>query len=95
MVFVIVEDSHAEDAGRFRIFESAVKELRRRVRVPFDEQPIRPPCIVWHDCDRDYHIREYSDSDPAHVLSDVAIVHVTARGVTWAPGFRSDRRRRT
>jgi len=85
--FVIAEDMHAEIDGDFGTFDEALDELRLRVRGSFDEEPLLPPCTGRRECKRDYHVREYNNDDPTKLVSEVAVVMVTAEGVTWAPGF--------
>ncbi len=85
--FVITEDLHSEIDGDFRTFGHALDELTGRVRPAFHEAPLLPPCLTGPDCERDYHVRAYDKDDPTKLVSEVAVVRVTAKSTTWAPEF--------
>src|SRR5262245_19647434 len=87
-MFVIEDERHAEPQGRFASFEQAIAELRRRAKIPWDEEPNRAPCTDWPSCGRSYEVIEYDDSAvPWKKLRSVAVLDVSASGVKWSRGF--------
>jgi hypothetical protein len=89
-VFVIEDERHAEDNGRFASFDAAVSELKRRAELPWDEPPNQAPCTSWRGCGREYLIYEYDDSIvPWTLVRKEPVLEVSASGVTWSPGFEN------
>jgi hypothetical protein len=58
-MFVIEDEIHAEQLGKFSSFEAAVSELRRFAAIAWDHHPNLAPCTSWQTCGREYGIIEY------------------------------------
>jgi hypothetical protein len=84
-MFRIEDERHAEpQEGDFDSFASAVAELKRRAEMRWDEAPNVAPCTNWKDCGRSYEVVEYdTSSHPWTERSRVAVLDVSASGVTW------------
>jgi hypothetical protein len=83
-MFVIWDEAHGEQHGRFQTREEAVVELQRRAAIPWNEDPNRAPCVGWRNCGRRYVIVEYDDTTlPWKVLSRNMKLHISAAGVQW------------
>jgi hypothetical protein len=92
-MFLIEDEIHADHHGQFGSFELAVAELRRRAAIPWDQAPNVAPCVSWKTCERDYVVIEYDDSRlPWKELQRVAVLNISASGVTWSGGFENDER---
>jgi hypothetical protein len=88
MVIVIDDELHCEFQGKFKTFEDAFAELKRRAIIPWDEAPNVAQCTSWRTCGREYHIAEYDDSQkPWKLLREVKVLDVSAKGVDWASDF--------
>ncbi len=61
-IFVIENQSHAEQMGEFNSLRDAWAELGRLSVIDWDERPNVVPCPGWRTCDRDYEIIEYETS---------------------------------
>lgn len=57
-MFVIEDDEHAEELGRYPHRVDAITELRRLSQLPWDEDPNRAPCQNWQTCGRSYVLIE-------------------------------------
>ena len=87
-MFVIEDGEHCEAQGRFETFELAVAELRRRARIPFDQEPNRAPCTTWRTCGRTYEVCEFDTSvEPWKLSRRVPVLEVSSAGPKWAEGF--------
>ena len=87
-MFVIEDERHAEPQARFASFQQAVAELKRRAKIPWDQDPNRAPCRGWQRCGRTYEVIEYDDSQvPWEELRRVTVLDVSAAGVEWSSGF--------
>lgn len=90
MPFGIEDEFHAEPMGVFATLDAAVAELRRLARIAWHEPPNRAPCTNWRKCGRIYELVEFDDTRrPWKELRRTAALEVTAKGVTWLPGFDS------
>ena len=88
-MFVIEDYTHCDLNNKFETFELALAELRRRARVPWDQEPNRAPCTKWRTCNRTYEVAEYDVSEkPRKLIRRVPVLKVSASGVEWARGFR-------
>lgn len=84
-MFVIEDEIHAEQHGRFANFADAMAELRRRAEISWDEAPNAAPCKNWRTCGREYVIVEYDNSQaPWKELGRVPALEISASGVRWA-----------
>jgi hypothetical protein len=84
MVFVIEDERHAEQVGRFSTRTAAEAELRRLAALPWDKPPNLCPCTSWRTCGRLYYVVEYDEaSRPWRKLGEEARLEVSATGVTW------------
>ena len=83
-MFVIEDEWHAEQIGKFASREQAHAELRRLAELPWDVEPNICPCTSWRTCGRRYHIIEYDTSpDPWRQLSDEGLLEVSAEKTAW------------
>ncbi len=83
-MFLIEDEMHDADQGRFATRAGALSELKRLSLIPWDEEPNRAPCTNWKKCGRDYVIIEYDDSaTPWKELSREAVLRVSADEVKW------------
>ena len=62
-MFAIEDERHAEMHGTYATEADAVAELKRRSRVPWNEEPNRAPCTNWTDCGRSHELVEYGDNN--------------------------------
>ncbi len=86
-IFVIEDESHAEQIGEFGTFDDALAEVRRRAEMPWDQPPNAAPCTTWKTCGRKYEIVEYDASQtPWRQLSRTRILEVSAEGPKWEKG---------
>jgi hypothetical protein len=85
-IFVIEDQSHAEQLSEFTSLQDAWAELRRLSALPWDEQPNAAPCQSWRTCGRDYEILEYETfSTPWTLVRRFAGLAINANGVAWGP----------
>jgi hypothetical protein len=83
-IFVIEDEAHGEQEGRFQIRQEAIAELERRATIPWNEKPNRAPCSGWLKCGRRYELVEYDESAvPWKELSRKLILEISAAGVFW------------
>ena len=83
-MFLIEDELHAEPQGEFATYEEAVTELRRRAKLPWDEEPNAAPCKSWKTCGRRYEVVEYDTaSRPWKELRRTALLEISATGVVW------------
>jgi len=83
-MFVIEDERHAEQIGKFHRLEDAIAELRQRMNMPWDQKPNVAPCTSWATCGRTYEIIEYDTSrTPWLELSRRPMLDVSAGGVHW------------
>ena len=84
-MFIIEDEIHAEpQEGKFETFEQALKILKERAEIPYDQEPNRCPCTNWKNCERQYQIIEYNDKDiPWKELNRQDILTVSAKGIKW------------
>ena len=86
-MFVIDDELHAEEIGRFGTRDEAVAELRRLAGISWDKPPNVAPCTGWKTCGRNYLIIEYDISrEPWRELGREATLEVSAAGVRWLKG---------
>jgi len=85
-MFIIEDQSHAEiQEGEFLNFENAYRELERRAKIPWNEEPNRCPCKNWIDCQRNYEIIEYdSTKTPWKILKRTEVLSISAKGIQWS-----------
>ena len=84
-MFEIEDERHAEAHGTYATEAEAVAELKRRSRVPWNEEQNRAPCTNWANCGRSYELVEYDDSKLPHwqELTRIRVLDVSASGVRW------------
>jgi hypothetical protein len=83
-MFVIEDDRHAEQVGRFPDREAAMAELQRLVGIPWDQAPNVAPCTNWAQCGRSYELIEYDAAQtPWHEFSRTLALDISASGVNW------------
>lgn len=83
-MFVIEDELHAEQVGRFDSRDAAMAELERISGVPWDEEPNLAPCTGWKTCGRDYQVIEYDASHtPWRELRRTLVLKISADGVRW------------
>jgi hypothetical protein len=58
-MFVIEDEAHAEEQGRFLSRAETIAELKRRAEIPWDREPNVAPCTNWAQCGRRYEPVEY------------------------------------
>jgi len=82
--FVIEDSLHDERHGEFGDTASAIAELSRRARIPWDQDPNLAPCENWRACGRQYELIEYDDSqEPWKELRRVPVLNVSSVGAKW------------
>lgn len=83
-LFVIEDEFHAEPQGRFDSYNSAMEELQRRTKIPWNEDPNVCPCTNWKNCQRDMQIIQYDTSiKPWKEISRTDIFRISANGIEW------------
>ena len=84
-MFIIEDEFHAEwQDGEFATLHDAISELKRRAKIPWDEEPNKAPCTNWRNCGRQYVVIEYDDSvSPWKEQSRIYILDIRAKGVKW------------
>ena len=84
-MFIIEDEIHAEQQeGNFKTFEEALKTLKERAKIPFDQKPNKCPCTNWKDYGRQYQIIEYDADDIRWKEVDRQdIVTISAKGIKW------------
>jgi hypothetical protein len=90
-MITIEDEPHCELQGEFPSFQDAIAELKRRARIPWDQEPNQAPCTSWKTCGRRYEVVEYDVNHPrCKQLRRVAVLEVSATGVTWSSSFEDD-----
>ena len=78
-----IEDEVHSDFGppprEFANIEDAIQELRRRARIPWNQEPNRAPCTSWRSCKRRWVLLGESE-----IWKEPIWVEVSAAGVKWA-----------
>ena len=88
MIIIIEDERHAEPQGEFASIEHAIAELKRRAKIPWDQDPNRAPCMSWQTCGRTYEVIEYDDAHtPWTEVRRLPALEVSASGVKWSNGF--------
>jgi len=83
-VFLIEDEIHSADQGRFATRADALAELKRLALIPWDNEPNLAPCTSWKTCGRDYVVIEYDDSNGGwHELSREMVLRISALGIEW------------
>jgi hypothetical protein len=83
-MFVVEDERHAEQIGKFSDRELAMAELRRLATVPWDQSPNVAPCTQWAQCGRSYELIEYDTADePWRELSRKLTLDISASGIRW------------
>jgi hypothetical protein len=84
-MFIIEDEIHAEpQEGKFENFEQALRILKARAEIPYDQKPNRCPCTNWKNCERQYQIIEYNENNiPWKELDRQDILTVSAKGIKW------------
>ena len=86
--FVIEDELHAEHHGEFAAFEDAVRELRRRAEIPWDQEPNQAPCQSWRTCGRAYEVIEFDDTQTSSKkLRHTKVLDISREGVVWHEPF--------
>jgi hypothetical protein len=84
-MFIIEDERHSEfQEGEFSTLAEALRELKRRAALPWNEAPNQAPCMSWRTCGRTYEIVEYDMSiTPWKELQRLPVLDVTASGAKW------------
>jgi len=83
-LFVIEDEIHCEECGRFSSFRQALDELQRLSAIAWDQPPNAAPCMSWATCGREYVVIEYDDSQsPWREIKRTAVLNIVASGVEW------------
>jgi hypothetical protein len=84
-MFTIEDELHDESReGEFPTFESAITELRRLAKLPWDRPPNLAPCASWKTCGRKYVVVEYeSVTQPPKELSRTDLLEIGREGPRW------------
>ena len=82
-LFVVSDNIHTDQSGDFDGREAALREIRRRALIPWDEEPNLSPCTEWRTCGRVYAVAEYSDQPSRTFIRSTPIVMISAAGVHW------------
>jgi hypothetical protein len=83
-MFVIEDESHAEQIGQYFNLAEAMAELERLAEVSWDEMPNRAPCMSWRTCGRHYELVEYDTSSVMWTeMSRTPVLNVSAEGSNW------------
>lgn len=83
-IFEIEDDVHAEGFGQFDTYEQAFERLKEIAEQPWDKEPYKPPCSGWEDCDREYHIVEWDNTEPEwKEISRKFLLYVSANSKQW------------
>jgi hypothetical protein len=84
-MFIIYDELHAEFiSDEFDNINAAFSELQKLARIPFENEPNKPPCTSWRKCKRKYYIHEYDDSQmPWNLLAKAYALKVSASEVIW------------
>lgn len=86
-MFTIEDEIHADGRGEFSNLDSAMAELHRLARTPWDEPPNRAPCMSWAACGRDWELIEWDRPDSGRrPIRRPMTLHVSAGGKSWTPG---------
>lgn len=81
-MFVIEDDEHAEELGRYPHRVDAISGLRRLAQLPWDEDPNRAPCQSWQTCGRSYVLIEYDiSSTPWRQIDTTEIFQIGPAGI--------------
>ncbi len=84
-MFMIEDELHATQWGPYVTLAEAIAELRRRVLIPWDQEPNRAPCSSWQTCGRNYEIVECDDA--WNELRHIPALKISAEKVVWADGM--------
>ncbi|GAB3408663.1 hypothetical protein GCM10027515_26260 [Schumannella luteola] len=83
-MFVIEDELHAEEFGRYESRDEAMDALRVLAASPWDREPNMAPCSGWARCGRDYELVEYDASSVTQQeLSRRTVLTVSAQGARW------------
>ncbi|GGC06232.1 hypothetical protein GCM10011352_35590 [Marinobacterium zhoushanense] len=88
--FSIEDEVHAEWQGDFSTFEDALNELKRRSKIPWNQEPNKCPFISWESCERIYTISEVEIGDETYSpIREAEVLNVSSKGVIWLKGFEN------
>lgn len=89
-VYIVEDEMHAEQCGKFDTFEDAFLELKKRATIAWDKKPNLCPCTNWKNCGRNYEIVEFDNSiSPWKELSRVPVLRISAKGIEWKRTFNN------
>ncbi|CAN0481268.1 unnamed protein product, partial [Phaeothamnion confervicola] len=89
----LIEDDFHDDSlgGTYSTLEDALAEVYRIISLPFEQEPHSPPCTNWHQCRREFVIREvhtFSSARPTGpsrtTIAEFPILTTSSIGVVWA-----------
>ena len=82
--FVIEDEWHSEQVGKYTSLDEAWKELKRRATIEWNRSPNVAPCMSWETCGRNYEIIEYEDSvAPWEVVRRITGLVIDSTGLIW------------
>lgn len=88
-IFVVQDEFHAEQMGRFADHGSAIAYLERLKAEPSAPEN-RPPCTSWRTCRRDYALLEYDDTTRPWTLLSSEAAFTVDRGQVRPVATRPD-----
>ena len=87
-MLIIEDESHCETQGEYPDFKRSLEELRRRAKIPWDQEPNRAPCTSWRTCGRRYQVIEGNETTSGwKELRRIIIVEISAEGIKWEGDF--------
>ena len=87
-LFVIEDETHAEQCSKHATVEEAVAKLRQLAALPWNEQPNVALCMSWRTCGRRYELVEYETStQPWTELCRTPALEINAKGTSWQSEF--------
>lgn len=83
-IFLIEDEAHAELQGEYATFKDAVVELKRRMNIPWNQEPNICPCTSWKTCGRNYEIVEYeTDKKPWKEINRTLVLAISQKMKKW------------
>lgn len=83
-IFVVEDERHAEQVGKFGTRTEAVAEIMRREQLGWADLENKAPCTSWRTCGRRYEIVDYDESQhPWRELHREFVVELRESGPIW------------